>query len=261
MHAKFCINCGTEIPLQANFCPNCGTPVEIVNQIIPKMTNGSENGHEWVDLGLSVKWAACNVGANSPEDLGSRFAWGEISSKESFSWTNYRYLAVLRGFIDPDTIRVIDRRTKSFISRNADLIEEMWSYVQTHLTKYTNSDGISHLDISDDAARVNWGGRWRLPSESEFGELRSKCMWEWTIIGGTSGFKVIGPNGNSIFLPANGAKDKSIPFGVFWSSDLNRDDPVYARGFNIKKWEDEPPTFQMKGWGRDAGFSVRPVTD
>ena len=80
----FCINCGKELPPKAKFCPNCGTPVATVDQILTKMTEmtiGSENGHEWVDLGLSVKWATCNIGAKGPDDYGSRFAWGKFPQK------------------------------------------------------------------------------------------------------------------------------------------------------------------------------------
>jgi len=53
----------------------------------------SYNGHEYVDLGLSVKWATCNVGAQNPEDYGDYFGWGEVNPKDSYTWENYRYYA------------------------------------------------------------------------------------------------------------------------------------------------------------------------
>lgn len=254
----FCIHCGTELPPQAKFCPNCGAPVGRTMDPVftnrQKVTTGIENGHEWVDLGLSVKWASCNIGARRPEDYGSLFAWAEVFPKESYGWTSYRFLTKSRNFIDPDTISPMNPRTKKFDSRRYDLIQEMESYVSTHLTKYTEEDRITHLDISDDAARVSWGGRWRIPGESEFNELRSQCMWEWTQPGGTNGYKVIGPNGNSIFLPANGRY--SMPCGQFWLSDLVGNGPVEARAFEINERR-----FYMIEWNRNRGLAVRPVTE
>ena len=54
---------------------------------------GTENGHEWVNLGLSVKWATCNVGASSPNEYGDYFAWGETSTKSDYSEDNYNWNA------------------------------------------------------------------------------------------------------------------------------------------------------------------------
>ena len=48
------------------------------------------NGYEYVDLGLSVKWATCNLGASSPEELGDKYAWGEVQTKQEFTWNNYQ---------------------------------------------------------------------------------------------------------------------------------------------------------------------------
>ena len=62
---------------------NTNTPEE------PKPTTGTENGHSWVDLGLSVKWATCNIGAWKPEGYGNYYAWGETSSKSEYTEDNY----------------------------------------------------------------------------------------------------------------------------------------------------------------------------
>lgn len=115
--------------------------------------------------------ATCNVGASTPEEFGDYFSWGETQPKESYSWENYKWC---NG------------------SKNT-------------ITKYTSSDGLKTLEIEDDAAHINWGGEWRIPTKAELTELREQCIWEWTEVNGVKGCKVIGPNGNSIFLPAAGS--------------------------------------------------------
>lgn len=107
-------------------------------------TSGMENGHEWVDLGLSVKWATCNVGAIQPEEFGDYFAWGEVETKAIYNWDTYKY------------------------------------YDDFNLTKYTSNDSKTVLDPEDDAATVNWGGAWRMPTKAEQDELRNNCTWDWT---------------------------------------------------------------------------------
>ena len=141
------------------------------------MTTSSENSHEYVDLGLSVKWATMNVGANSPEDYGDYFAWGETSTKSTYEWSTYKYC---NG-----------------------------SY--NTLTKYNTSsdygtvDNKTTLELSDDAAQANWGGAWRMPTDAEMTELLEQCTWTWTTQNGVNGYKVTSKsNGNSIFLPAAG---------------------------------------------------------
>ena len=127
--------------------------------------------HDYVDLGLSVKWATCNVGATTPEEYGDYFAWGETEAKQNFSWEIYKWC----------------HGTKSTI------------------TKYNATDGLTTLLPEDDAAHVNWGGQWRMPTKEELTELREQCTWKWVTINGIKGNKVTGPNGNSIFLPAGGS--------------------------------------------------------
>lgn len=100
--------------------------------------------YEYVDLGLSVKWATCNVGATKPEDYGDYFAWGETEPKQTFTEDNYLY---------------------------------------------TGSAPLT-LPLSADAAYVNWGGSWRMPTQTEQDELRTECTWEWITQNGVSGCKV-----------------------------------------------------------------------
>ncbi len=102
---------------------------------------GTENGHVWVDLGLpsGTKWATMNVGANSPEESGDFFAWGETSMKNDYGWENQKY------WID-DSVKFSKYVTNS---------------------QYGNKDGKKELDLEDDAAYVNWGKGWRMPSDSQ----------------------------------------------------------------------------------------------
>ena len=174
----------------------------------------SEEVHEYVDLGLSVKWATCNVGANKPEDYGDYFAWGETKPKDSYSSSNYSYKS------NPTT-----------------------------------------LPMSADAARVNWGGSWRMPTVEEQVELRIQCTWVWTAQNGVMGYKVTSKkNGKSIFLPAAGYRVGSGPPGIvgdagdYWSSSLVTNKPnkayyLYSRS-NLVFWGKS---------SRSWGHSVRPV--
>lgn len=151
---------------------------------------GTLNGYKWVDLGLSVKWATCNIGAGSPSDYGGYFAWGETSEKNS--------------------------------------------YIKSNCKTYGDfSVGDIGGNSQYDAATANWGRGWRLPTEYEFQELIEECEWVWTERKGCTGYVIVGPNGNSIFLPAAGMC-KGEPQGVgsggyYWSSTPYRgDDYKYA---------------------------------
>lgn len=166
---------------------------------------GSADTKEAVDLGLSVKWATCNLGAQNPEEYGCYYAWGETRTKTEYTWETYRYC---HG-------------------------------TENSLTKYcTNEDygtydGKTVLDPKDDAASVRWLGQWRMPTAEEVGELVERCVWLWTSINGVDGYRVEGPNGNSIFLPAAGFHDYDrLDFagviGYYWCSSLNESIPSSA---------------------------------
>ena len=127
-----------------------------------------------MDLGLSVNWATCNIGATKPEECGDYFAWGETSPKDVYTEETYLYYDV---------------------ANNRKLID-----IGTEIS------GTEH-----DAARKQWGDDWRMPAEEELYELLRDCLWQWFTINGVNGYKVIGPNGNSIFLPAAGTSDPEYP--------------------------------------------------
>lgn len=128
-----------------------------------KENNTQVSSEKAVDLGLSVKWASYNVGAESPEQYGNKYAWGETTTKDQYKEDNYLYF---------------DANSESYIDIG---------------TNIANTDY--------DVAHVKWGDNWRMPTWEELKEMREKCRWEWTNVNGVNGWKVIGTNGNSIFFP------------------------------------------------------------
>jgi|GEM_PF-3387915 len=197
--------------------------------------SGILDGHEYVDLGLSVKWATCNIGANKPEEYGDYFAWGETQPKSTYDWSTYKWC---NGSYET-------------------------------LTKYCNEKKYGHkrfvdnkttIDIADDVAHINWGGNWRMPTDDELIELRTECTWVWCIQNMVQGYKVISKsNGNSIFLPAANCRVGSSLNGIgnlgyYWSSSLCIDNPynawyLYFNSSNVIR----------NSYNRDCGRSVRPV--
>lgn len=160
-----------------------------------------------VDLGLpsGTLWADRNVGADSPEDYGDYFAWGETSPKRTYNWSTYKWR-------QGSSTTITKYCTKS---------------------SYGKVDNKTVLDLEDDAAYVNMGADWRMPTYDELKELKSKCTWTWTSQKGTKGYRVTGPNGKSIFLPAAGCRWDSYlshegSYGIYWSASLYESDPSYA---------------------------------
>lgn len=198
--------------------------------------NGSYNGHEYVDLGLpsGTLWATCNVGANTPEDYGNYYAWGETTTKSTYSWENYGYC------------------NGSSVS----------------LTKYCNisklgnngfTDDLIILQPGDDAATVNWGGDWRMPTKEELRELFSNTTLIWTTKNDVYGMLLIASNGNSLFLPAAGVRyenklEETGRIGSYWSSLLDT-------GFTSMSWHLQFDSKESGTWwtSRSSGLSVRPV--
>ena len=195
----------------------------------PRPTTGTLNGYDWVDLGLSVKWATQNVGASSPSDYGYHFAWGETRKKDNYDWeTCFDCL---------------------------DSTGDSWgTYKIGGKTSISPTSG-------HDTARENWGGTWRMPTVDEFEELCTKCKWTWTSQGGHNGYKVTGPNGKSIFLPAAGWRDGTGrggggEGGYYWSSTLSSSSSNFAR-YLIFYSSSLNTYYNARGNGR----SVRPVTE
>lgn len=211
--------------------------------------NGYSNivdGHMMVDLGLpsGLKWATCNVGANNPEDYGNYYAWGEILPKEDYSMETYQYAK-----IDGDTYKFTKYCYKASGGYNG--------FVDDKTT----------LNPEDDAAHINWGGSWRMPTADEIDELLTNCTWTWTTQNGVNGHLVTSKiNSESIFLPAAGwYYDGSVQFGVgvggeYWSSSLVtttdrfEGDPLYAWFARI-----DSDTVARVGRYRNEGRTIRPV--
>ncbi len=174
--------------------------------------SGSIGGCAYVDLGLpsGTLWATCNVGAASSSDYGSYFAWGETTTKSTYNWSTYKWC-------NGSSSTLTKYCTKS---------------------SYGTVDNKTVLDSSDDAATANWGSEWRMPTIEEIGELYEKCDWTWTTVNGVNGRLVVGPNGNSIFLPAAGYRyGSSLGYagssGYYLSSSLYSYNPSIAYYLNF----------------------------
>lgn len=198
-----------------------------------------ESGHEYVDMGLSVMWATCNIGATKPEESGGKYRWAEteIYTKNPSNFYYSKYL---------------DK--KSTTSSGP-------------YTKYSNDPKNSDndykflLDDEDDAAVVNWGGKWRMPTEAEMSELKENCTWTWTTQNGVEGFLVKSKiNGNTIFLPAAGDTSGTrtgLIGGYYLSSELC--DTQYPYVLRFSKSDDTPEAFVSSYAYRYEGYSVRAV--
>lgn len=228
---------------------------------------GVINGHDWVDMGLSVKWATCNVGATSPSDFGSYFAWGETAQKSNYSWQNYKFR--ISGEYDYATfnkyITSFERNKERSVQTSQFTWEKRPSNSNTPNNKQDLVDCKTRLELSDDAARANWGGTWRIPTREELEELVTKCSWELTLLEDKRCYKVTSNiNGNCIFLPLSGlwTGDQFLGgIGRCWSSSLITDEPYMAFGIEFAyshTYED------VIGWSsslRCEGLTIRPVSD
>lgn len=177
----------------------------------------SAQEHEWVDLGLpsGTLWATCNIGASSPEEYGDHFAWGETEPKdvynmETYKWAYYIYLG--------------EFQVLQYSKYNMD-------------SNYGQVDNKMVLDLEDDAAYVNWGSEWRMPTEEQQEELRKKCTRTWETVNGVNGSLFTGPNGNSVFFPAAGYLLDSTHFsedtdGYYWSCMLKESGFAFYLEFN-----------------------------
>ncbi len=195
-----------------------------------------------IDLGLpsGTKWACCNVGANSPAECGDYFAWGETSPKTAYLTSNYKWY---RGG-DPHNI--------SKYCHNSD---------------YGTVDNRTELELEDDAAYVNWGPQWHMPSRDQSVELLNNCTSEWTIVNGIRGYLFKSKISNSaVFFPALGYYTMKGVIGlgtdgVYWLNSYNfynnNYGPVKALGLGFRYGE--------MGWldvviyNRQYGSGVRPV--
>ena len=200
---------------------NLSRPQYISNNVL----NDERMGLGYVDLGLSVKWATCNLGAKEPEEYGDYFKWGDDIPKKSPS---------------------SDKPKKSHLSYNS---------------KYNASDRKKILVPEDDTATILLGCHWRMPTIEEFKELKEKCVWKEECLNGVKGCRVIGPNGKSIFLPFAGNYDVGFPFnaghGVYWSSTAYVEDNLTFNNSWYLYFKNEHPTINY--YDRSSANTIRPV--
>ena len=205
-----------------------------------------------VDLGLSVKWATCNVGANKPEEYGDYYAWGETEPKESYTWENYRFRT--SGY-DEGTVR-FSKYTSIYYNGMYDE------------NNRSVPDDKTLLEPEDDVAHVKWGGNWRLPTREEFYELIDSCTWTWTTVNGVNGCLVTsnrpGYTDRSIFLPATGRyafeheKCGGVgKWGYYWSSSVNSDHTSHSAA-NLSFGSSYQKVLETLSF-RNHGLPVRPV--
>lgn len=197
--------------------------------------NGTFNGHEYVDLGLpsGILWAICNVGAETPEDYGDYFAWGETQPKSVYNWNTYKYCMGSRNTL-----------TKYCCNSN---------YGYNGFT-----DNLIALQAMDDAASVNWGAGWRTPTAGEWIELLRNTTKIWTTQNSVQGYLFIAKNGRSLFLPKAGRYwevELDISEGDYWSSSLGAEGQLPPEYFVFFDGLYEMDDF----YNRCSGLSVRPV--
>ena len=181
-------------------------------------------GHEYVEMGDGLKWATCNIGAGKPEDVGSRFAWGETTSKSTYTLENYKW------------------------------------YKDGSYTKYNSVDNRVILNKDDDAATANWGGTWRTPYLNELLKLidHCKCTWDDTRNGFILTSEFPGYEGNSIFLPSP-TYNPTIYNGLYWTSYGDIKDKTMAGTFAVKKGNNEK--VDLSSFPRYLGLPIRPVSN
>ncbi len=176
-----------------------------------------------VDLGLSVYWSSCNLGATKPEECGEYYAWGETKP-------NNRYAKDIYSYYNKDN--------------------DTWTDIGSNIS------GTWY-----DAAKVNLGSDWRMPTMEEMTELVNQCTWVWAQINSVNGYKVTGPNGNSIFIPASGLYNSTFLLNIneqiglnLWTGSKKDSDEAYVVGYSSYS--------QANVVGRTVfyGLCIRPVT-
>ena len=184
------------------------------------------NSIQAVDLGLSVKWANCNIGANNPHEYGDYFAWGEIYTKDSFSEANYAYY-----------------------NSTATSSSGKWNFI-----------GRNICGTDYDAAKHILGDGWAMPTYLQMQELIDKCTWTWTTCNDVAGFEIKSNiNNNTIFLPAAGFSGNSSSVGYAswcWTGVMYENGTYYGWGYHLNATTNG---IQIEGRMRSYGMPIRPV--
>ena len=212
---------------------------------IPLKNATVEDVHEWVDLGLpsGTLWATCNVGADTPEEYGYYFAWGETKSKDDYSWDNYWFGG---GKIKIGSSTYTESVTKY-----------CFNYGYNNFT-----DNLAELEPVNDVAIVYWGEEWQMPSKEQCDELvnDSYTKTEMRAHNNSLCLKITSTsNGNFIFLPAAGSRrgmDLETTYNMYWSRSLDTSESNRAYIMEFSSGSDYFATFYIS---RSIGMPVRPV--
>jgi len=180
-----------------------------------------------IDLGLSVMWAEMNLFEDLDSGIGAKYSWGDIEKRIYFRYIDGK----------------LNKKSKNDLK-----------------TILGNDDLSICGNEKYDAARYLWGDNWRLPLRQEIEELINQCEWKWTSLNGISGYKVIGKNGNFIFLPVTGEfiadKRNSPQAGYYWSGSANSD--VLGEEAHFLYFDENKKSHNSNGI-RWHGMAIRPV--
>ncbi len=195
--------------------------------------------HEYVDLGLpsGTLWATMNIGANAPEEYGNYYAWGETEPKERYAWDNYKW-------------------------NNGNRFNKLTKYCNNSSYGFEGfTDGLTELEPEDDAATVNWGQEWRMPTDAQLNELLTQCNWLWTTSNGVNGYLLTSKtNGATMFLPAAGYFFSNQIYSTgtiayYWSRLVNP-----SKCYNAYYiWFHQTGNKGVEYGDRDSGYTVRAV--
>lgn len=200
-----------------------------------------DNNHpHMIDMGLpsGTKWACCNVGATEPQQAGGLYAWGETRTKGVYTEKTYQFWNDIDGdgyfdYLVNDNGQAYDSNEVLFIGNDI------------AGTQY-------------DAATVNWGAPWRMPSFDMIKELRDNTVQEWKQEKGVFGRQFKSKNFGIIFLPATGQNSNGIVnsgSGYYWSSNTRSNDILYyGQGMLVTS-----DYFSIYSTYRHMGLAVRPV--
>lgn len=198
--------------------------------------------HDYIDLGLpsGTLWATCNVGADNPEDFGNYYAWGEIETKSTYWYDNYKW---------GDT-----HNYTKYVCHG----ENGLNYFTDNKTK---------LEPEDDVANVLWKRGWHIPDDKQFKEMVENCRWNFTTVNGIYVFVGVSKlNGNEIILPATDCftykqfvfpGDYSI-HALYWTCDLS-DSQYQNAGIAYSFWNNSLDDIRKQLDDRSCGVTVRPV--
>ena len=213
------------------------------------------NGHKFVDLGLSVKWATCNIGAADQGESGNYYMWGDLVDRksENYSADNYPYITkTMVQDKDKDGNPVFDEET------GEPVMSEVWNYTDIG----SNISGNTQYDV----ARKEWGSTWRIPTQEEVQELIANCTFVWTNYKTATGFEITSKiNGMKIFMPAVGyymGTGQCSYFGSngsYWTASAFSDDGDPGAAYYILMTSGRG--FRLDYTSYHSAHPIRPVTE